>query len=175
LKFKAGLNVSLVECENIICNLKLGYPRLSRWQEEIKKRAGFRKYTETWLGRRRNISDIASSNWSKKSFAERVAMNTPIQGTAADILKLALGRIAQGLPARPWLCPLLQIHDELVFELPENRVNEAVIFIKNCMETRPFEEFSVPIVAEASVGKRFGELREIDVSASIAGEGNADG
>ena len=162
LKFKAGLDVSLADCETIIRNLKLGYPRLSRWQEEIKKRAGFRKYTETWLGRRRNIPDIASSNWNKRSFAERVAMNTPIQGTAADILKLALGRIVQGLPDRPWLRPLLQIHDELVFELPENRVKETVIFIKNCMETRPFEAFPVPIVAEAAVGRRFGELREVD-------------
>ena len=164
LKFKAGLDVDLAECETIIRNLKLGYPRLSRWQEEIKKRAGFRKYTETWLGRRRNIPDITSSNWSKKSFAERVAMNTPIQGTAADILKLALGRIVRGLPERPWLRPLLQVHDELLFELPENKVNEAVIFIKNCMETQPFDAFSVPIVAEASTGYRFGELRELEVS-----------
>lgn len=103
LKFKAGLDVPLAECETIINNLKIGYLRLSRWQEEIKKRAGFRKYTETWLGRRRNIPDIASPNWNKKSFAERVAMNTPIQGTAADILKLALGRILLGLPEYPWL------------------------------------------------------------------------
>ena len=162
LKFKAGLEVDLADCEIIIRNLKLGYPRLSRWQEEIKKRASFRIYTETWLGRRRNIPDIRSSNWNKKSFAERVAMNTPIQGTAADILKLALGRIVRGLPERPWLCPLLQIHDELLFELPENRVKEAVIFIKNCMETRPFDEFSVPIVAEAAAGYRFGELKELE-------------
>ena len=101
LKFKAGLEVDISECENIIRNLKVGYPRLSRWQDEVKKRASFRKYTETWLGRRRNIPDITSSNWNKKSFAERVAMNTPIQGTAADILKLALGRIIKGLPERP--------------------------------------------------------------------------
>jgi DNA polymerase-1 len=162
LKFKEGLEVDLSECEAIIRNLKIGYPRLSRWQDEVKKRASFRKYTETWVGRRRNIPDIASSNWSKKSFAERVAMNTPIQGTAADILKLALGRIIKGLPDRPWLCPLLQIHDELVFEIPENQVENAVIFIKNCMETRPFDVFSVPIVAEAAVGKRFGELEELE-------------
>ena len=164
LKFKAGLEVSLADCETIIRNLKLGYPRLQRWQEEIKKRAGFRKYTETWLGRRRNIPEISSSKWSKKSFAERIAMNTPIQGTAADILKLALGRIVRGLPERTWLCPILQIHDELVFLLPENRLKEAVIFIKNCMETRPFDVFSVPIIAEASSGKRFGELHELEVT-----------
>ena len=164
LKFKASLDVPLAECEAIIRTLKIGYPRLSRWQEEVKTRAGFRKYTETWLGRRRNIPEIASPNWNKKSFAERVAMNTPIQGTAADILKLALGRILKGLPERPWLMPLLQIHDELVFELPENQLKNAVIFIKNCMETQPFEAFSVPIIAEAAAGLRFGELHELGVS-----------
>ena len=57
----------------------------------------------------------------------------------------------------------MQIHDELVFEIPENEVKNAVIFIKNCMETRPFDAFSVPIVAEASVGRRFGELEELDI------------
>jgi DNA polymerase-1 len=160
LKFKAGLNLELSECEAIIKNLKLGYPRLSRWQEETKKRAGFRKYTETWLGRRRNIPKISSAKWSEKAFAERVAMNTPIQGTAADILKLALGRIIVGLPERPWLKPLLQIHDELVFEIPENRVNETVKFVKACMEAQPFEEFNVPIIADVAVGQRFGEMQE---------------
>lgn len=162
LKFKAGLDVSLDECDRIIRSLKSGYPRLSRWQEETKRRAEFRKYTETWLGRRRSLPGITSANWNVKSFAQRVAMNTPIQGTAADILKLALGRIVRGLPERPWLCPLLQIHDELIFELPENRIKEAVLFIKTCMETQPFEAFSVPIVAEAAAGKRFGELRELE-------------
>ena len=162
LKFKAGLDVSLDECDRIIRNLKSGYPRLSRWQEETKRRAEFRKYTETWLGRRRSLPGITSANWNVKSFAQRVAMNTPIQGTAADILKLALGRIVRGLPKRPWLCPLLQIHDELVFELPENQLKEAVLFIKTCMETQPFEAFSVPIVAEAAAGKRFGELQELE-------------
>lgn len=164
LKFKAGLDVPLSECEAIIRNLKIGYPRLSRWQEEVKNRARFRKYTETWLGRRRVLPDITSPNWSEKSFAERVAMNTPIQGTAADILKLALGRILSGLPDRPWLMPLLQIHDELVFELPENQLKNTVIFIKNCMETQPFEAFSVPIIAEAAAGHRFGELQELEVN-----------
>ncbi len=165
LKFKAGLDVSPDECEKIIRNLKAGYPRLARWQDEIKKRAEFRKYTETWLGRRRNIPDIASNVWAKKSFAQRVALNTPIQGTAADILKLALGRIVAGLPERPWLMPLLQIHDELVFELPENRLDEAISFIQYCMEAKPFEAFTVPIVAEAAAGHRFGELREVSADA----------
>ena len=165
LKFKAGLDVSLDECERIIRNLKAGYPRLSRWQEEVKSRAKFRQYTETWLGRRRNIEEITSSNWKKRSFAERVAMNTPIQGTAADILKLSMGRIIRGLPERLWLLPLLQIHDELVFEIPEDKIAEAVKFIKSCMEERPFDAFPIPIIAEAAAGHRFGEMRELEASA----------
>jgi DNA polymerase-1 len=167
LKFKAGLDTPLSECERIIANLKAGYPRLARWQDETKKRAASRRYTETWLGRRRYLPDIASADWGKKSFAERCALNTPIQGTAADILKLALGRIIEGLPQRLWLRPVLQIHDELVFELPEDRVREAAVFIKACMEERPFEEFDVPIVAEAAAGERFGELKEIEANETL--------
>jgi len=162
LKFKAGLNPTLSECETIIQNLKSGYPGLAKWQDEVKKRAAVSCYTETWLGRRRYLLGIRSSDWGKKSFAERCALNTPIQGTAADILKLACGRIISGLPERLWLKPMLQIHDELVFELPEDKVDEAVVFIKECMETQPFPEFDVPIVAEASVGRNFGEMKEME-------------
>ncbi|CFX97237.1 DNA polymerase A [Syntrophomonas zehnderi OL-4] len=162
LKFKAGLNPTLSECETIIQNLKSGYPGLAKWQDEVKKRAAVSCYSETWLGRRRYLLGIRSSDWGKKSFAERCALNTPIQGTAADILKLACGRIISGLPERPWLKPMLQIHDELVFELPEDKVDEAVVFIKECMETQPFPEFDVPIVAEASVGRNFGEMKEME-------------
>ncbi|WP_127837533.1 bifunctional 3'-5' exonuclease/DNA polymerase [Clostridium prolinivorans] len=162
LKFKAGLNPTLSECETIIKNLKAGYPGLAKWQDEVKKRAAVSCYTETWLGRRRYLLGIRSSDWGKKSFAERCALNTPIQGTAADILKLACGRIISGLPERLWLKPILQIHDELVFELPEDKADEAVAFIKECMETQPFPEFDVPIVAEASVGRNFGEMKEME-------------
>lgn len=162
LKFKAGLDTPLSACQTIIDNLKAGYPRLANWQEETKKQASHRLYTETWLGRRRWLPGIASDDWGKKSYAERCALNTPIQGTAADILKLAMGRMISGLPERLWLKPLLQIHDELVFELPEEMVREAVAFIKFCMEAQPFEGFDVPIVAEAAVGDRFGTLQEIE-------------
>ena len=161
LKFKAGLDTSLSECEEIIRNLKAGYPMLSKWQEDVKQRAEFRKYTETYLGRRRYLEQINSSDWGKKSFAQRCALNTPIQGTAADILKLALVRLIQGLPERAWMKPLLQIHDELVFEIPEKKTSEAVDFIKMCMETNPFDAFDIPIIAEAAVGYSFGLLDEI--------------
>jgi DNA polymerase-1 len=162
LKFKAGVEKTLDECETIIANLKAGYPRLTMWQDETKCAAARYRYAETWLGRRRYLPGIASTDWGKKSFAERCALNTPIQGTAADILKLALGRIIAGLPDRPWLRALLQIHDELVFELPTERVTEAVAFIKACMEAQPFPEFDLPIIADAAVGARFGEMTEVE-------------
>ena len=161
LKFKAGLNTPLSECEKIISNLKAGYPALTQWQDDTKAQAGTKRYTETWLGRRRYLPGIASKDWGKKSFAERCALNTPIQGTAADILKLSLGRIILGLPEKPWLRPLLQVHDELVFEVPVDRVSEAVTFIKACMEEQPFSDFDIPIIADAAVGARFGELKGI--------------
>ncbi len=162
LKFKAGVDKSVMECEDIIRNLKAGYPQLVTWQEETKAEAAKRMYSETWLGRRRYLPDIRSDDWGRRSFAERCSMNTPIQGTAADILKLSLGRILKGLPERPWLRPILQIHDELTFIIPEDRLDEAVDFVKSCMEPRPFPEFDLPLVAEASAGRTFGTLEELE-------------
>lgn len=162
LKFKAGVDKSVLECEAIIQNLKAGYPGLTRWQEETKEAAGKRMYSETWLGRRRYLPNIKSDNWGQKSFAERCALNTPIQGTAADILKLAIVRVLQGLPERKWLKPILQIHDELTFIIPNERLEEAVNFIKDCMEETPFEAFDLPLVAEASVGETFGTMEEME-------------
>ena len=89
-------------------------------------------------------------------------MNTPIQGTAADIIKLSLGRILGGLSERTWLRPILQIHDELTFIVPEDKLIDAVDFIKACMEPRPFPEFDLPLVAEASAGRTFGTMEEME-------------
>ena len=162
LKFKAGVEKSIPECEEIIRNLKAGYPALTVWQNETKMIAKQKLYTETWLGRRRYLPNIRSDNWGLQSFAERCALNTPIQGTAADILKLAIVRILEGLPSRPWLRPILQIHDELTFLIPKDRLQEAVAFVKGCMEQQPFPEFDLPLVAEASAGESFGNLEELE-------------
>lgn len=162
LKFKAGVDKSVLECEEIIRNLKAGYQKLTVWQEETKRLAARRQYTETWLGRRRYLPSIASENWGQKSFAERCALNTPIQGTAADILKLAMVRILEGLPERKWLKPILQIHDELTFIIPEDKLSEAMTFIKMCMEKQPFEAFDLPLVAEGTVGETFGTMEEME-------------
>ena len=162
LKFKAGVEKSIPECEEIIRNLKAGYPALTGWQNETKMIAKRKLYTETWLGRRRYLPNIRSDNWGLQSFAERCALNTPIQGTAADILKLAIVRILEGLPLRPWLRPILQIHDELTFLIPKDRLQETVAFVKGCMEQQPFPEFDLPLVAEASAGESFGNLEELE-------------
>lgn len=162
LKFKAGVEKSIPECEEIIRNLKAGYPALTVWQNETKMTAKQKLYIETWLGRRRYLPNIRSDNWGLQSFAERCALNTPIQGTAADILKLAIVRILEGLPSRPWLRPILQIHDELTFLIPKDRLQEAVAFVKGCMEQQPFPEFDLPLVAEASAGESFGNLEELE-------------
>ena len=162
LKFKAGVDKTIEECEAIIRNLKTGYPGLTAWQDETKAMAKQNMYTETWLGRRRYLPNIRSDNWGLKSFAERCALNTPIQGTAADILKLAIVRILEGLPSRPWLKPILQIHDELTFIIPKERLVEAVRFIRKCMEQQLFPEFDLPLVAEASAGETFGNLEELE-------------
>lgn len=162
LKFKAGVEKSVSECEEILFNLKHGYKGLTAWQEEMKAEAARRMYSETWLGRRRYLPGITSDNWGQKSFAERCALNTPIQGTAADILKIAITRILAGLPEREWLKPILQIHDELTFIIPEDRMSEAVVFIRACMEERPFPEFDLPLIAEASAGPTFGMMEELE-------------
>ena len=162
LKFKAGVDKSVSECEEILANLKHGYKGLTSWQEETKADVARRLYSETWLGRRRYLPGITSDNWGQKSFAERCALNTPIQGTAADILKLAIARILKGLPEREWLKPVLQIHDELTFIIPEDRLKEAVVFIRECMEEKPFPEFDLPLIAEASAGPTFGTMEELE-------------
>ncbi len=162
LKFKACVEKSERECSDIIDNLKAGYKGLTVWQTEAKFDAYRKVYSETYLGRRRYLPGIRSDNWRVKSFAERCALNTPIQGTAADILKLAIARILYGLPERDWLKPILQIHDELTFIIPKDKLTEAVYFIKACMEAQPFPEFDLPLVAEVSAGENFGAMEELE-------------
>jgi len=162
LTYKAGLHPSLEECEGILNSIRSGYPRLQKWQEETKRKTEKRGYAETFLGRRRYLPGIQSSDRGRKSYAQRCALNTPVQGTAADILKLAMGRVLEGLAERMWLRPILQIHDELVFEAPEEKAAEAAAFIRECMEARPFPELDVPLAAEACWGKDFGDMKEME-------------
>ena len=164
LKFKAGLEKTEDQCAQIIANLKAGYPRLSEWQEETIKTARINKYSETSFGRRRYLPNINNQrDWGKRSFAERCSMNTPIQGTAAEILKLAMGDLIYTLRDKPYIRPILQIHDELLFEVDNGHETEAIDIIRSAMERQPFDAFDIPIVAEGEHGTRFGKLTELEV------------
>ena len=90
-------------------------------------------------------------------------MNTPIQGTAAEILKLAMRELVRELADKPFIRPILQIHDELLFEVDAGHEAEAIRIIRNAMERRPFDGFDVPIVAEGEHGTCFGKLSALEV------------
>ena len=96
-----------------------------------------------------------------RSYWQRCALNTPIQGTAADILKLAMVRILSKLEEHPYIKPLLTIHDEILFEVPRDKADEACTIIKDCMEQQPFPEFDVPLKAEGAKGCSFGNMEEL--------------
>ena len=158
---KAGIEKTKAECAEIIQNLKDGYPMLSSWQEATKNEAINTGYSETAFGRRRILKGIYSPDMGTRSYWQRCALNTPIQGTAADILKLAMVRILEKLKEHPYIRPLLTIHDEILFEVPIDKKDEACAVIKSCMEQQPFPEFDVPLKAEGAVGFSFGEMEEI--------------
>ena len=104
LKFKAGVDKELDECELIIQNLKAGYPALPVWQEDTVMKARVNEYCETSFGRRRYLPNINNrGDWGKRSFAERCSMNTPIQGTAAEILKLSMRELIRELKDKPYI------------------------------------------------------------------------
>ncbi len=117
-------------------------------QVEMAREKG---YVETLSGRRRYIPELQSKNWNVRQFGERVAQNTPIQGTAADLIKEAMLRVDRGLEAAaPGARLLLQVHDELVFEVPEERVEELRSFVVTEMEGAM--ELRVPLRVDTGVG-----------------------
>ena len=158
LFYKGGIEISEEECVNIIKSIKEGYPRLSKWQREAIDLARDKGYARSKTGRRRYLGEINSNNWQRRSMAERCALNTPIQGTAAEIIKIAMARILRELPERDYIKPLLQIHDELLFEVKEDKLKEAIEFIKEAMEKAPFKNFKVPIKVEYSTGYNFQDI-----------------
>ena len=157
----AGIEKTQDECEIIIENINSEYRGLAIWQNRTKKEAEKRQYSESWLGRRRYLSDITATEFKKKSSAERQALNHPIQATASDIIKLAMVRILNGLPDREWLKPIMQIHDELVFVIPQDMLEEAVSFVRACMEEKPFDGFDVPLIVDSCAGPNFGTMKGV--------------
>ena len=142
------------EAQDIIKQYRKSYPGVSQLLNELVEEAQERGYAETLLGRRRYLPNIDSSNSNERSAAERVAVNMPIQGTQADMIKIAMNRIHDRLSRRPsgWSTRmLLQVHDELLFEVPPNEVLEVQSMINREMQDAlPLDD--VPVVVDIDAG-----------------------
>ena len=158
LKASAGVRASVGQCEQYIAGIKARYTNLAAWQQYAKETARRRQYAQTALGRRRYLPGIRSQDFRRRASSERMAMNTPVQGLAADCLKLAMGRLVKTLADKPYIRPVMTVHDSLVFEVRADHVDEAAALVKGCMEALPPLENFMPLVAEVAVGERYGEL-----------------
>ncbi|MFC0345305.1 DNA polymerase I [Epilithonimonas hispanica] len=143
--------LSRTEAKKMIDSYYETYPRLKEYMAEQVKKAQDLGFVETILGRRRHLKDINSSNFVVKAHAERNAVNAPIQGSAADIIKLAMIKIENELETQKLETKmLLQVHDELLFEAPIDEVETATTLIKKEMESA--FETKVPLLVEVGVG-----------------------
>jgi len=140
------------EAQDIIKQYRQSYPGVSKLLNELVEEAREKGYAETLLGRRRYLPNIDSSNSNQRSAAERVAVNMPIQGTQADMIKIAMNRIYDRLTDEAWTTKmLLQVHDELVFEVPPDEVADVESLIRTEMQDAlPLED--VPVVVDIDVG-----------------------
>lgn len=148
--------VSNAEAKRYIDSYFARYPKVREFIDKTIKEAGAKGYVTTLLGRRRFIPELSSSTASVRNFGERTAVNTPIQGTAADLIKLAMIRIHERL-ARQRLGSkmILQVHDELVFEIKDDEIGEMKSLVKREMEG--VLALSVPIKVDMGVGKNWDE------------------
>lgn len=145
-------NTSRTEAAQIIENYFKQYPGVKRYMEDIVAQARTQGYVETLTGRRRYLRDINSSNMTVRSATERVAMNAPIQGTAADMIKLAMVNVARSLREGGFKTRmLLQVHDELLFEVPSEEVEKVKPVIEQGM--RKALPLKVPVLVEVGTGK----------------------
>jgi DNA polymerase-1 len=144
-----SLGVDYAEAQATIDRYFGAYPRVRAYLDETIAEAHRTGYAETLYGRRRPIPELKSSNWNLKSFGERTAMNHPMQGTAADIMKLAMIEVDRRLRAEGWAARMvLQVHDELVFEAPPGELERLSVLAREAMSG--VAELAVPL--EVSVG-----------------------
>jgi len=158
LRLKADQDQTIAACEAMIFNIHQAYPALAPWQWGVKEAARYRETVDTANGRRRCLSGINAPDEALQAHFERAALNHPIQGTAADILKLAMVRLVDGLAMRHWIHPLITVHDEIVFEVETAHLDDAIPWLKAVMEEEPFADFDVPLVVEAATGQTYGTL-----------------
>jgi len=129
--------------------------------EDTKKLARKTGYVETLFGRRRYLPEIESGMQQVRAAAERAAINHPVQGTAADIMKLAMIAISHKLPAiSPQTKMIMQVHDELVFEVPDKDVEKVAKFIEQEMDN--IYTLRAPIKTDVEVGNNWGELKRLN-------------
>ncbi len=134
------------------------YPRVKAYLDESVELARQNGYARTMFERRRPMPELASSDYNTRSFGERVAMNMPIQGAAADIIKLAMVRVVPLLSERGLKAKLiLQVHDELIFDVPPAEQDEVVSLVHDCMEH--VAELRVPLEADVKVGHSWFETK----------------
>ena len=152
------IGVSRYEARAYIDNYLNNYRGVKKYMHKVVADAREIGYTETLYGRRRYIPELKSSNFNVRSGAERIALNTPIQGTAADLIKLAMIRVENALNEKyPDAQLLLQVHDELIVECPEGIAQEVAALVSREMEN--VASLSVPLTAEAKFGKSWYEAK----------------
>ncbi|MDY3617926.1 DNA polymerase I [Agathobaculum sp.] len=145
------IGVSRKEAGEFIRSYLATYPGVHRYMDGIKESAKEKGYVETLFGRRRALPELKSKNYNIRSFGERVAMNTPIQGTAADIIKIAMVRVRDRLERENLQSRLiLQVHDELILEAPKTEQDYAIQLLTEEMEGA--FQMDAPLVAEAKAG-----------------------
>ncbi|MCK5245898.1 DNA polymerase I, partial [Candidatus Bipolaricaulota bacterium] len=151
------LRIPQSEAKAYIDRFFAAYPRAKETIDRMIETATKKGYAETLLGRRRPLPNLKSRNMQQRNFDRRNAVNTPIQGSAADLIKLAMIRIDERIRTEtPSLKMTLQIHDELVFEVPESLLESSIAMIRDGMENA--YRLNLPLTTKIRTGAHWGEL-----------------
>lgn len=146
-----SLHISMAESRDMIDRYYEAYPGVRTFLDNVVARAKQTGYAETMYGRRRHIPELKAKNPQLRGFGERTAMNHPMQGTAADIIKIAMARVSRRLEEEGFAAHMiLQVHDELDFECPVDEVERLTAMVRDVMEH--VVDLHVPLIAEASTG-----------------------
>ncbi|ABO50127.1 DNA polymerase I [Desulforamulus reducens MI-1] len=154
------LKVSRKEAQGYIDHYFARCPGVRQYIDRVIKEAKETGYVNTLLNRRRYLPELFSKNFNIRNFGERAAMNTPIQGTAADIIKLAMVKISQQLKEQNLSSQMvLQVHDELIFDAPENEIESLIMLVRQSMENAL--QLDVPLVVDIKLGPNWYEAKPI--------------
>lgn len=153
-----SLHISMAEARDMIDRYYEAYPGVRTFLDNVVARAKQTGYAETMYGRRRHIPELKAKNPQLRGFGERTAMNHPMQGTAADIIKIAMVRVSRRLEEEGFAAHMiLQVHDELDFECPVDEVERLTTMVRDVMEH--VVDLRVPLIAEASTGVTWADAK----------------